>query len=1091
MPGAAQDGGIAAKGTKIARGGDVPGIRWRVAVVEFRVLGPVEVRDGDRLVDVPTAKARSLLVALLLRANRVVTVEELVDQVWDDSPPANPRGAVQTNIQRLRRALGREASELIRTRTPGYAIEVKPRQLDLLGFRELVDQARRADSLVSRYELLSEALALWRGPPLGGVSSESLTREEAPRLAEERLAAQEQLVDVELELGHHARVVPELTALTSKHPLRERPWAQLMLALYRCGRQGEALQAYRTITRHLVEELGIDPGEELRRLHQGILAADPSLAAPPAAPAPDRSPPARPHAGRARVAATAPGDRWIPQCQLPLDLGDFVGRADLVERVERLLADDSGTPIVTLSGSPGVGKTAVAVRVAHRLRPRFPDGQWYVRLGGATDPRDPADVLAELLRASGVERDGIPEGLDARAAALRARLADRSVLLVLDDAAGAEQVEPLLPGTAGCAVLATGRQELARLTASHAATGVTLDLLRPDEAEALLTRILGGARRLGEDAAGVAELAELCAYLPLALRIAAANLAGRHGATVAASVADLRGGDRLARLALRGDRTAAVRTAFDHSHAALRPEPRRLFGLLGLVPGPDFTAGAAAALLGDVHAERAEHLLETLANASLIQCHAAGRYHFHDLLRLYAAELAQADPGVLNAWRRLCRWYLATAAEAARFDYGGPLQLARPARARHRFADGDAAQAWLDAERANLVAAVARAADSGPHRLAWQLADTLGPYLQRQQHRRAWRATATAGLRAAEAAGDPLAEAAMHHSLGLLERQRDLDAAVGHQQAALAGYRRAGSGPGEALALVRLGINQYVAGRPLAAAELLEQALALIREHGIGELLAAALNGRSIAHLLQGELAEALRRNADALETDRPPQAVLLINRSAIRRLLGDYEAAAADVDAGLALSGQRRERQLEPYAHDELARVWLDAGRIERVAEHAELTLRLARQAGEAWCEAGALLALGDLHRLDAAIDPARARYAEALEVATGAGLHIHEAEARLGLAATDRDAGQPARALRQAGPVVDGARAAGLRILECQALHLLAAIHGDLGDRVDAERCAERARRIQDETGYRPPWHVTSPGPRQHRSSSHQRTR
>jgi hypothetical protein len=351
--------------------------------------------------------------------------------------------------------------------------------------------------------------------------------------------------------------VPELTALTSKHPLRERPWAQLMLALYRCGRQGEALQAYRTIARHLVEELGIDPGEELRRLHRGILAADPSLAAPPAAPAPDGSPPAgRPHAGRGSVAAPgdrAPSDRWVPQFQLPLDIGDFVGRADLADRVERLLADDPGTPIVTLSGSPGVGKTALAVRVAHRLRSRFPDGQWYVRLGGATDPRDPGDVLAELLGASGVERAGVPERLDARAAALHARLADRRVLLVLDDAAGAEQVEPLLPSTAGCAVLATGRQELARLTASHAASAVTVDLLPPAEAEAQLTRILGA----GEDAAGVAELAELCGYLPLALRIAAANLAGRPGATVARSVAELRGGNRLSRLALTGDLSAA------------------------------------------------------------------------------------------------------------------------------------------------------------------------------------------------------------------------------------------------------------------------------------------------------------------------------------------------------------------------------------------------------------------------------------------------------------------------------------------------------------------------------------------------------
>ncbi len=464
------------------------------------MLGSLEVHNGDRSVAVGTVKARLLLVALLLRANRVVTNDELIEQIWGDWPPANPRSALQTNVQRLRRALGDDAATLIQTRPDGYRIGLEPARLDLLWFRELVRDARRADDLAHRHRLLKDALALWRGQPLAGLSSESLVREELPSLLEERLAAEEQLIDVRLELGQHAEVVADLIALTSRHPLRERLWAQLMLALYRCGRQADALHAYRTVARRLADELGIDPNQQLQRLHHAILVADPSLAAP--------------------AGPTAP---WSPQFQLPLDIDDFVGRADLVDRIRGLLARDRGVPIVWLSGPPGVGKTALAIRVGHLLRATYPDGQWYVRLGGATNRHDPGDVLAELLRTSGVERADLPERLDARAAAFRARLADRRVLLLLDDAAEAEQVQPLLPGTAGCAVLVTSRQDLSGLSARYGARGITLDALAPEDAETLLTQVMG----TGADAAGVAELARLCGYLPLALRIAAVNLTRR------------------------------------------------------------------------------------------------------------------------------------------------------------------------------------------------------------------------------------------------------------------------------------------------------------------------------------------------------------------------------------------------------------------------------------------------------------------------------------------------------------------------------------------------------------------------------------
>ncbi len=345
----------------------------------------------------------------------------------------------------------------------------------------------------------------------------------------------------------------------------------------------------------------------------------------------------------------------------------------------------------------------------------------------------------------------------------------------------------------------------------------------------------------------------------------------------------------------------------------------------------------------------------------------------------------------------------------------------------------------------------------------------LQTYLQRQQHLPEWSAAAEAGLRAAEAAGDRLAEAAMHRSLGILrERGRGPAAAIEHHQAALDRYRQADCGSGQAAALCDLGRNYFVTGDVPSATAVLEQGIALIRRLGIAELLGTALNCQSVVHLLRGELPQAWRYNVAALRTERPPRILLMINRGAIHRLLGEYEPAVADVTAGLTLSRKRKERHLEALCHDELARIWLDAGQLELACEHAERTLRLARQTDDAWCEPGALVTLGDLRGLQARLDQADAHCTRALHVAVARGLRIHEAEARLGLASTRRCAGQPDVAHEYGRLAMDIARRAELRILESQILDVLAAISRDLGEPTDAARYAEQARRIQDETGY-----------------------
>ena len=454
------------------------------AALGFKVLGELEVIRGPQRLPLTAGKLRTLLAILLIRANQTVPVAELIDRIWEADPPHNAKLTLQTYVMRLRRALGDDGS-IIQTRPGGYLIELAGGQLDLLRFRDLVEQAGRQDGEAA-VATLREALALWRGPALADVGSESLRRDEASALTEERLFALDRRIQLDIDLGRADQLIGELSKLTREFPLRERFWHQLMQALFQAGRPAESLRAYREARELLVDELGIEPGPALHELHEAILRNDLRLArsAEPAEPA------------QATQAA------WAAQCQLPLDVGDFVGRTPAIEELVRLLTADGAVPVVTVSGPPGVGKSALAVHVGHRLREVFPDGQWFLRLGGAGgSPRDPADALSELLRTAGVEGADVPASVDARAALLRARLTDRRVLLLLDDAAGAEQVRPLLPGAAGSAVLVTSRSELSALAVFEGGRGVRLDGLDAGEAGALLGGGLGGRALRGGPAA--------------------------------------------------------------------------------------------------------------------------------------------------------------------------------------------------------------------------------------------------------------------------------------------------------------------------------------------------------------------------------------------------------------------------------------------------------------------------------------------------------------------------------------------------------------------------------------------------------------
>ncbi|MEO3810563.1 BTAD domain-containing putative transcriptional regulator [Sphaerisporangium sp. B11E5] len=564
------------------------------------------------------AKVRIILASLLLRPNKSVSTDELSDRLWGEDPPKGVRSALQTYINRLRNALG-PASHLIRTDSTGYRIELPAMKVDLGLFRADVAKAQEAKAngdLQSEGRALRDALSRWRGLPLADVPSPSLQIHEVPRLIEERLRVVERRIDVDLELARHTDLVGELRGLTVEHPHRERFWFQLMTVLYRSDRQAEALAAYDHIRTLLREELGIDPGHQLRGLYQQILTADQAHITP------------------------VPVDRWRPPFQVPPDVSDFVGRAGHLDKIATLVGAGDGprpaVPVVILSGPPGAGKTALAIHAAHRLRMAFPDGQLYLNMHGYSTrpPMTAGDALERFLRTQ-LSPEMIPHDLDEKASVFRSLLADRRVLIVLDNVQSADQVRPLLPGAPTSAVFVTSRDNLLSLSALNGARRVPVGMISPHEATALLARILGPERVAAESAA-IDAIAERCGYLPLALRIVAANLTALPGMSVESMVQQMRG-DRLAAMKIEGDDEAAVCQAFELSYRTLKPELARLFSLLSMVPGPHFDRYVAAGL-ADCQAAEAQRMLERLAATNLIYSSGSGQFRFHDLIRDYAQE---------------------------------------------------------------------------------------------------------------------------------------------------------------------------------------------------------------------------------------------------------------------------------------------------------------------------------------------------------------------------------------------------------------------------------------------------------------------
>ena len=916
------------------------------AVVRYRLLGAVDVRRDDVTVAITAGKQRVVLAALLVNANRVVTVGDLVRYLWSDSPPATARTSLQNYVMRLRRSLGgAEQSSPLSTVQGGYLIEVGTEELDLLQFKELVDQADLAMSTAGARRasaLLRDALAIWRGDPLADVPSADLHREVVPGLHEKWLHATELRMEAELQLGRHDGVIAELRGLTTRHPHRAGFWAQLMLALYRSGRQADALDAYRKMRGIFADELGLDPSVELRELHQAILTDAPDLGV------------------RATGQFAEIGFRPPVPRQLPAPSRLFTGRIRELRQLDAALGAEIAAAgqarTAAVGGVGGVGKTWLALRWAHDNAHLFPDGQLYVNLHGFDPSRTPVSstvAVRGFLDALGVDPRNVPVQPDAQAALYRSLLAERQMLVIVDNAVDSAQVAPLLPGGSSAAVVVTSRWQLGDLVATQGAVPITLDVLDESEARAFLNTSLGAARAAAEPAA-VAELLAYCAGLPLALGIVAALATARPSFPLAALVADLSDVETRLDSLKAGELTANLRTVFACSYHSLDEQAATMFALLGLTQGPDIGVEAVASLAGRSVASTRD-LLRTLEAAHLVAQRVPGRYRMHDLVRLYANEQSRRrlDASTKAAsLRRLVDFYLhtASAGRALLDPLAAPIALGEPSAGTlvKPLPDAVAALSWFHREHPYLLAAQQVAAEHGWDTAVWQLAWSIGSFYKRRCYLRELRATWQLALEATqrlktpadeatvrlglgntlmrlgdyeaahdhlrrtlaihEDGADPAARAHAHRQLGMLfEATGELDRALAHANLALTAYRALGEPLWQAQVLNAIGwyhalLGQYDLGRPLCT-----RALTLFRWHGNRPGEADTLDSLAYMSYHEGKLHQALEYYERSIELldgldNQYAKADGLAGLGEVQQALGEHGLAEKSWREALAL---------------------------------------------------------------------------------------------------------------------------------------------------------------------------------------------
>jgi DNA-binding SARP family transcriptional activator len=1003
--------------------------------MEIRVLGSVEVWAGTAPVPVGGSKPRALLAALALDPGRVISVARLVDVIWGHDPPATATDLVQSYVSALRRKMP-GGSGLIEMRPPGYVLCVEPQVVDHVRFARLVAEARKAHDTARAAELFDEALALWHGPALGELGRSTLA-DEAARLDEARLSALEERAAVRLALGGFEELVGELTGAVRQHPAREALRRHLMVALFALDRQADALAVYREGRQFLVDEHGVEPGPVLQSAHEAILRSDPAALG---------------IAARQGIAPQRQQPDTAPRpAQLPAVPADFTGRQRQLAEVAAGLSEENGTvPVWVVSGQGGVGKSTLAVRVAHELVDAFPDGQLFAQLHGTTNtPASTDAILARFLKALGDNQDGIPSTVEEQAERYRSVLAGRRVLVVLDDAATEAQVRPLLPGTPGCAVLVTSRNRMAGLTGARL---TELDVLEDAEARELLTRITGDERAANEPTA-LSRLVDQSARLPLAVRIIGVRLATRRHWRLAQL------SDRLDDEARRLDELAAgdqqVRASFGISYDALGDEARvtlRRLGVLGLPTIPVWVVGA----LLDADDDVVDRVVEDLLDAHLltfggVDACGQSRFEMHDLLRIFAAERAAAEdsPDVTAAavTRVVAGWlYVVDTILATQPPGGLSLRAQLAATADQKpwpwlVPAVDVALAephqWFATEHHSLVAAVERAAALDLGRLAGDLASALSASFAVSNLFDAWTRTHNSALAAARRGEDRQAEGMLLAEFGQLRYKQDrLAEARTYLMQALQVFRELGDARSEAVTLAALATANHEQGYLSEALHFFELADTVFTELGDESSLAYSSRLAGLVQLELGDLTDAHRLVSRSLEAfrrlgSRRGEGMTLRTLSLVHRARGEYQRAYELGEQARTVFQETGDGLLEAYSARSVAKALVRLGRGAETDALLAQALSTSRSLGDRWGEAMTLRTMGERDLAAGRLPDAERQLRAAIRLWRAIDLPLHQARTERDLADALEAAGDAVTAGNLRAEMVEVFRLYGVREL------------------------------------------------------------
>ena len=963
---------------------------------------------GGEPVRIGVPKQHTVLAMLLVRANEPVTVARLVDEVWPGGGPASARANMTTYLSGLRRGLARFGCPLTR-RDGGYALHTPPEAIDERRFGDLAGRAAAAWAAGRPHTASGHwaaALRLWRGEPFEGVPVGPVLSATRVAWTERRLTAADGHVRALLHLGQAAEAVPDLRGQLGEDPLREQSWLLLMASLHLSGNSAGALDAYANARAVMADQLGVEPGGPLRDLHQAILTDDRDHVIALVARGLGRS-----RAGAVSASGAEAGRPATVPAQLPADVRTFVGRDTELALLDRLVGDRAGTTTVAVVGTAGVGKTALATYWAHRVADRFPDGQLYADLRGfgSGAPASVTEVLGGLLVGLGVDAARLPGAEGDLAAMYRTRLTGQRMLIMLDNAESVAQVRPLLPGRSSCVVLVTSRDELAGLVARDGAARLDLDLLPGGDAVALLDELIAVGPGLDrrDRLRLLATLAEQCARLPLALRIAAELIGadpGRPMADLAAELADER--HRLDLLSAYGDEDTAVRAAFRASYRNLSAQPARLLVLIGLHPGRSFDVGAVAALAGaDSHDVRGP--LDRLVRAHLLRRAGSGRFDLHDLLRVFTRELSGnlPDEEQRAASRRLLGHYFDTTAAA--------IEVLHPSSGAPT-ADPEAARAWLAAEHANLMAAALLAAEEGLFSYTVGFSTILYRYLDTHGYRRDAIELHRAALTAARHDADPAAEANALNRLGVTHWQRgEPEEALADLGRSLALYRQLADPAGQAQALGNLGLVHWQLAGYDQAIEYLTQSVATNRRIGNLDAEARGLTNLAAVHWRRGEyaLAETYLNHALAGHRtlgDRSCECIVLANLGELYRSWDREPAALDHFRQALALSRETGFRTCEADVLGNIAEIHRRRDNFPESLEGYRRALLIVHDTGEPGREAALLNGLGQALTSSGDPEQALARHRRARTLAERTGDGFQQAGALDGMAVAHEAAGR-----------------------------------------------------------------------------------